>query len=92
MSDTAWLAFQQLSIEEWKQYLLYRKQQGFNSIQISILPIAHDDNSSPNDIQPFHLKNGVYNFRDINSKYFDKAEKMLAIMQKYEMIPFLHLF
>ena len=92
LSDTLWMAFQKLSLKEWREIVRFRKEQGFDALQISVLPIAHDNSVGEDSIEPFLLKNGVYDFEHINEAYFDKAEKMLTIMQEYDMIPFLHLF
>ncbi len=35
LSDTDWMAFQKLSVEEWRELVVRRKQQGFNALQIS---------------------------------------------------------
>ena len=38
LADTCWSAFTNISEEEWEYYLYKRKAQGFNTIQINILP------------------------------------------------------
>ena len=38
LADTCWSAFTNISDEEWDYYLYKRKVQGFNTIQINILP------------------------------------------------------
>lgn len=92
LSDTLWMAFQKLSLKEWREIVRFRKEQGFDALQISVLPIAHDNSVGEDSIEPFLLKDGKYDFEHINEEYFDKAEKMLQIMQEFDMIPFLHLF
>lgn len=92
MSDTDWMAFQKLSVEEFEQITALRKHQGFNAMQISVLPVTHDNAVSNRDMHPFHVVEGKYQFDRINEEYFDKASAMLEVMKKYEMIPFLHLF
>lgn len=92
LSDTDWMAFQKLSLPEWEELVAQRRQQGFNALQISVLPIAHDNSSGKNDIHPFAVKDGKYQFDTIEQAYFDKAVQMLEIMEKYDMTPFLHLF
>lgn len=92
LSDTDWMAFQKLSLEEWRELVVRRRQQGFNALQISVMPIAHDNSASEKSIHPFAVSNGKYQFSEINEAYFDKAEEMLVVMREYDMIPFLHLF
>ena len=41
LADTVWAAFASVTIEEWARYLEVRRGQGFNALQISILPITH---------------------------------------------------
>lgn len=36
--DTVWSAFTNPSLEEWEEYLVFRKSQGFNVLQINTLP------------------------------------------------------
>ena len=38
IGDTVWSAFTNPTIEEWQEYLSYRKRQGFNVLQINTLP------------------------------------------------------
>ena len=92
LSDTDWMAFQKLSVDEWRELVVRRKEQGFNSLQISVMPIAHDNSASENEIHPFAVVDGKYDFEKIDHAYFEKAQKMLDIMREYDMIPFLHLF
>ena len=38
VGDTVWSAFTNPTVEEWREYLRYRKAQGFNVLQINTLP------------------------------------------------------
>jgi len=38
VGDTVWSAFTNASVEDWKEYLAFRKKQGFNVLQINTLP------------------------------------------------------
>jgi hypothetical protein len=38
LADTVWSAFTNASLPQWEQYLDYRHAQGFNALQITILP------------------------------------------------------
>jgi len=91
LSDTEWMAFQRLSLAEFEKVVKTRKQQGFNAIQISVLPIPHDNTYGNDDLHPFEIENKEYRFDKINYAYFEHAKKMLEIMKQYDMIPFLHL-
>lgn len=49
--------------------------QGFNVLQINILP-QHDRSHSSNYIEPFEVtSDGDWDFRKRNERYFDRAEK-----------------
>ena len=51
LADTCWSAFTNINENDWKYYLQYRKRQGYNVLQINILPqwdaSAADLNHSP---------------------------------------------
>ena len=78
LADTAWASFGNVPMELWEPYLRYRQMQGFNALQISILPIIHDRSIGPGLVEPFAFKQaGVYDFSQRNEAYFEKAEKMV---------------
>ena len=90
LADTVWVAFANLSIEQWDSYLRFRKAQGFNALQISILPIVNDTSTSEKNLEPFEGgKKGLWNFDMLNPAYFDKAEKMLSMAVNAGFIPVL---
>lgn len=93
LADTCWGAFTSIEMPDWRYYLDYRKEEGFNAIQINIL--RQWDSSHPlAGREPFAItehEDGSYeyDFTKINKLYFDNAEKMLAEMTKREMVPVL---
>lgn len=90
LADTAWMAFPNLSIEEWARYLAYRKRQGFTALQISILPVTHDTSMSPQNLDPFLLDaNGNWDFSAYNEAYFAKAETMVQMAVEQGFVPVL---
>ena len=79
LADTCWSAFTNISFEEWEEYLDYRAVQGFNVLQINILP-QWDASESDINIEPFNRnEDGTRNFNSLNHEYFNRAEKMLEI-------------
>jgi hypothetical protein len=87
-ADTVWSAFYNVPLEEWAEYLDYRKAQGFNVLQIIILPIKHDASASNISIEPFHVKeDGNYNFYEINEDYFERACEMLDMAVERDFVP-----
>jgi hypothetical protein len=87
LADTAWSAFTNATLDEWKDYLDYRKRQGFNAVQINILP-QWDRSESEHMIHPVAYKEDeTWDFRQFNEDYFAKVEKMLAMMKEREMVP-----
>jgi hypothetical protein len=87
-ADTVWSAFYNVPLEEWKEYLDYRKAQGFNVLQIIILPIKHDASESNISIDPFHVKeDGHYDYTEINDDYFKRACEMLDMAVERGFVP-----
>lgn len=87
LADTVWSAFTNATPEEWEEYLDYRRLQGFNALQINILP--QWDRSLPDlGFRPFKLKpDGIMDFFTINEEYFKRAENMVAAAYKKGFIP-----
>lgn len=80
LADTIWFAFSHMTLEEWDYYLDYRRTQGFNALQLGILPITNDASESSLQLSPFEFTaEGHYNFHIINDSYFDRAEKMVRM-------------
>jgi len=87
LADTCWSAFTNVSLEEWSYYLDYRASQGFNALQINILP-QHDRSESPYYIDPFAVKSdGDWDFNKINEEYFDRAERMIEMAVDKGFVP-----
>lgn len=90
LADTAWAAFANLPIEDWGRYLEARRLQGFNALQISILPITHDDSVADSNIAPFLSdQSGNWVFDQYNPDYFDKAVAMIEAAVEHDFVPVL---
>jgi hypothetical protein len=64
-------------LEEWEEFLHYRKMQGFNVLQINILPQWDRSQSDRDTLEPFHTtKSGYWDFSAPNEAYFSKAQQM----------------
>lgn len=91
LADTCWGAFGSIEMPDWRYYLDMRKVEGFNAIQINVL--RQWDSSTPlNGREPFSMvthSDGSYeyDYTKINESYFDNAVKMLAEMEKRNMVP-----
>ena len=89
-ADTVWSVFSNATIEEWEEYLIYRRTQNFNAVQISVLPVLHDASNTYTGIYPFHPSSeGNWDFYRINDEFFDKAEKMVQMACDKGMVPVL---
>ncbi|MBS7638937.1 DUF4038 domain-containing protein [Candidatus Bathyarchaeota archaeon] len=87
LADTCWSAFTNPTYDEWEYYLEYRQAQGFNAIQINILP-QHDRSETEKYIEPFEvLSDGGWNFSRRNDVYFDRAERMVEMAVKRGFTP-----
>lgn len=79
-ADTAWSAFSNTPLHEWEEYLDYRSKQGYNTLQISILPILHDTSDAYVGVYPFETKeNGEWDFHRIDEGFFERAEHMVRM-------------
>ncbi len=90
LADTVWMAFANLTVDEWERYLAHRRLQGFNALQISILPVTHDTSMAPDNLDPFLAgPDGNWNFSAYNPAYFDKAERMVEMAVAQGFVPVL---
>ncbi len=71
LADTCWSAFTNITDEEWDYYLYKRKVQGFNSIQINILP---QWDASETELNRAPFVNG--DPMQLNEAYFTHAKAM----------------
>ncbi len=82
-ADTAWNAFTSATEEEWDRYTRYRAEQGFNTIQVSVLPVLHDASLTYTAPTPFASTHGYdqgpWDFTRPSSAYFERAELMTAL-------------
>lgn len=78
LADTCWSAFTNITDEEWDYYLEKRKMQGFNTLQINILP-QWDASATDLNWQPFVDNDPM----QLNDAYFEHARNM-AIQAKKE--------
>jgi hypothetical protein len=86
-ADTIWSAFTAPNIAEWEEYLDFRRRQGFNALQINILP-QWDASEHRAEFEPFEMgSNGRYLFSKPNAKYFDRACQMLGMARERGFTP-----
>ena len=77
-ADTAWMLFLNLSKEEALEYLIKRKSQSFNVIQVILLGFADKENKTPANRygqRPFLAEN---NFATPNPVYFNHVKWVIA--------------
>lgn len=82
LADTCWSAFTSIREEEWQLYLEKRRSQGFNTLQINILP-QWDRSRGTLDILPFEEKNGNYDFSQLNIAYFERGKRLCQLAEEY---------
>jgi hypothetical protein len=76
LADTCWSAFTNITLEEWEYYLNLRKIQGFNVLQINVLP-QWDASETELKFYPFPTEDGIiFEFTELNQEYFDRARQM----------------
>ncbi|MGQ9748111.1 MAG: apiosidase-like domain-containing protein [Candidatus Caldatribacteriaceae bacterium] len=86
LADTVWSALTSVTEEEWKEYLTYRRLQGFNVLQINLL---HQwDASIPYLRFPFRRDiHGNYASFELDESYFGFAERLLQMASEEGFVP-----
>lgn len=83
LADTCWSAFTNITEEDWLYYLQYRQRQGYNTLQINILP-QWDASGTSLHYVPFLEKGNTYDFTKINDDYFEHARKMCKVAKEHD--------
>ncbi len=79
LADTLWAAFSRMADAEWLDALRLRLRQGFNAVNISVLPIAHD-RSLGEAAAPFAVRaDGSWDLDQPDPAYFQRARQLVAI-------------
>lgn len=90
LADTLWAAFSRMSMTEWRDALRLRRRQGFNAVNISILPIAHDRSMSADARAPFRVReDGSWDLDHLEPGYFDNARAMVELALDEGIVPVL---
>jgi len=86
LADTVWSAFTNIEKRDWIYYLDKRKSQGFNVLQINLMP--QWDRSVIEELPyPFEVEDNYFNIDRKNEDYFDHVEEMLEIAVDKGFIP-----
>lgn len=88
LADTLWSAFTNMTDQELESYLILRRQQGFNVLQINILP-QWDRCWTPAPCMPWPCKaDGMFDYSaPMNQDYFDHAAHMCEKITAYGFTP-----
>lgn len=88
LADTAWMAFSNIELTQWREYLRFRRRQGFTVVQISILPVLNDTGTGPETLYPYTIEaDGKMNFQKRNNTYFERAEAMVKMVIEEGLVP-----
>lgn len=80
LADTCWSAFTNPTLDEWAYYLHYRANQGFNALQINIMPQGDRSENTWDNPMPFAREEGkAWDFSAPNPAYFDRCVTMLEM-------------
>ena len=89
LADTVWTAFSNITLDEWEEYLEYRRMQNFNAIQMNILT-QWDGGKPDTGLYPFKIDaGGKFDFYSMNEEYFKRARIMVEMASKKGFIPVL---
>ncbi|GAA3240775.1 DUF4038 domain-containing protein [Dactylosporangium siamense] len=92
LADTAWAAFVRAEPDEWSGYLALRRDQGFNAVLISVLPIPHDQSVGPADRHPFPVDTaGRRRSTEPDPGYLQRARRMVEAALEHGITPVLAL-
>ncbi|GAA3452289.1 apiosidase-like domain-containing protein [Dactylosporangium matsuzakiense] len=90
LADTLWAAFVRPTEQEWVAYLRLRRRQGFNAVNINVLPIPHDRSAAPGEREPFAVRpDGSWDFDAPDPAYLANARRMLETAVEHGMVPIL---
>lgn len=88
VADTAWMAFSDVPLDDWEEYLCFRQAQGFNALQISLMPITHDTSEDSSTRYPFALNgDGTFDFSALDERYFERAATMVRMAREHGFVP-----
>lgn len=79
LADTCWSGFTNIEESEWNYYLDYRKEQGFNVIQVNMLQQWDASETSLNYKPFFYNEDGTFDFSTYNEEYFERAQHMVKV-------------
>ena len=88
LGDTVWSAFTNPTAEEWREYLSFRRAQGFNVLQINTLP--QWDRCRPDQgIYPYPLRgDGSLDYTaEPNRAYFERAQEFCRMANEEGFTP-----
>ncbi len=86
LADTVWSAFTNIEKKDWKYFLRKRKDQGFNTLQINLMP-QWDRSVSKEIKMPFEVEDNYFNIQKINEAYFEHVDEMLQMVIDEDMVP-----
>jgi hypothetical protein len=87
LSDTLWAAFSRMTDDEWVDAMRLRRRQGFNAVNISVLPIAHDRSFSEDERAPFAVReDGSWDLDRLDPEYFAQARRMVQVAHEHGLV------
>ncbi|MET0353506.1 MAG: DUF4038 domain-containing protein [Plantibacter flavus] len=87
LADTVWAAFSGPTDEEWSDYLVLRRRQGFTALLISVLPIEHD--RSEGGRTPYAVVDGRLDLSAGDPGYWPRAVRLLEQAVEHGFTPML---
>jgi hypothetical protein len=75
LADTAWGASAKAGMAEWEKYLTFRRNQGFNIIQVNALP--QFDASGLDHRLPFSVQDARWDLYRLNPEYFGYLDRLV---------------
>ncbi len=82
LADTAWNGIIRATVDEWKEYLQFRKEQGFTVIQF----VMTHWRGGPCDIKGERAYEGRDKIEKLNVDFFKRIDPKFAMINKYGLV------
>ncbi|MBF6626373.1 DUF4038 domain-containing protein [Aerococcaceae bacterium zg-BR9] len=79
LADTCWSAFTNIEERDWEYYLEYRRNQGFNVIQVNMLQQWDASQTYLSNIPFAFSEEETFDFHCYDEEYFKRAQRMVQI-------------
>lgn len=84
LGDTVWGVTAKGTVDEWREFTEYRREQGFNTLCINALP-QHDGSRAGTILEPFEGDGSMMCWDKPNPEYFKFLDQLMAVTHQTGM-------